>query len=160
MYFLEFLETCTIRWVWICEGGVGLFYFFGGWETDRAGLGSGYMPRRCTPTPSSAHGRATQHRQQHRPCQMQGRQRTGTHARTLDTLHWSALDTRQAAPGRSGRRRGWTACAVCPKLSRYGRLSGTPKQVQKSSLFCVCLLPVQLYKYIKKCYYNVSKSIH
>lgn len=24
MYFLEFLETCTIRWVWICEGGVGV----------------------------------------------------------------------------------------------------------------------------------------
>lgn len=22
----------------------------------------------------------------------------------------------------------WTACATCPKLSRYGRLSGTPKQ--------------------------------
>ena len=27
--------------------------------------------------------------------------RTGTHARTLDTLHRSALDTRQDAPGRS-----------------------------------------------------------
>lgn len=54
----------------------------------------------------------------------------------------------------------WTACATCPKLSRYGRLNGAPKQGQKSSLFCVCLLPVQLYKYMKKCYYNVSKSIH
>ena len=24
MYFSEFLETCTIRWVWICEGRVGM----------------------------------------------------------------------------------------------------------------------------------------
>ena len=31
--------------------------------------------------------------------------RQGTHARTLDTLHLSALDTRQAARGRSYRRR-------------------------------------------------------
>lgn len=38
------------------------------------------------------------------------RPHTGTHARTLDTLHRSASDTRQAAPGRSGRRRGWAAC--------------------------------------------------
>lgn len=32
------------------------------------------------------------------------------HPRTLDTLHRSALDTRQAAPGKSGRRRRWRAC--------------------------------------------------
>lgn len=32
--------------------------------------------------------------------------RTDTHAQTLDTLHRSALDTRQAARGRSVRRRG------------------------------------------------------
>ena len=102
MYFLEFLENCTIRWVLICEGGVGLFYFFGGRATDRAGLGGGYMPRRCTPAPSSAPGRTAQHR----PSQMQGRprktRRTGTHARTLDR---STIDTRQAARGKSGRRR-------------------------------------------------------
>ena len=29
-----------------CEDGVGLFYFFGGWETDRAGLGGGCIPLR------------------------------------------------------------------------------------------------------------------
>lgn len=38
--------------------------------------------------------------------------RTDTHARTLDTLHRSALDTRQAARGRSVRRRGWRAWSV------------------------------------------------
>ena len=36
----------------------------------------------------------------------------GAHARTLDTLHRSALDTRQGAAGRSGRRRGWRALSV------------------------------------------------
>ena len=38
------------------------------------------------------------------------RQTMPRHARTLDTLHRSALDTRQAAPGKSGRRRGWSVC--------------------------------------------------
>ncbi len=36
--------------------------------------------------------------------------RHDTHAQTLDTLHRSALNTRQAAPDRSWRRRGWRAC--------------------------------------------------
>lgn len=83
--------------------GVGwflsLFYFFGGDGTDRAGLGGGCIPRRYTPAHSSAPGRTAHDRQQHRP-------HTGTHARTLDTLHRSALNTRQAAWGRSGRCRG------------------------------------------------------
>ena len=68
----------------VCEGGVGLFYFFGGDETDRAGLGGGCIPRRCTPASTGAPGRAAHHRQQGRPCQTR---RTDTHARTLDTLH-------------------------------------------------------------------------
>ena len=106
MYFSEFLETCTIGWVSFCKGGVGLFYFFGGDGTDRAGLGGGYIPRRWRLQPpahpdrlhitgsnaGSARTRA-------------GHARQGTHALTLDTLHLSVLDTRQAAPGRSGRRR-------------------------------------------------------
>lgn len=36
--------------------------------------------------------------------------RHGTRARTLGTLHRSALDTRQATPGRSGRWRRWSVC--------------------------------------------------
>ena len=48
--------------------------------------------------------------------------RTGTHARMLDTLHRSALDTRQAAPGRSGRRRGLGClCSVSGKVYNFGR---------------------------------------
>lgn len=48
---MEFLETCTIGWVSFCEGGVGLFYFFGGDGTDLAGLGGGCIPRRWRPQP-------------------------------------------------------------------------------------------------------------
>ena len=78
LYFLEFLETCTIGWVSFCEGGVGLFYFFGGDGTDRAGLGGGCMPRRWLPTPSSAPGQtATHRRHQGRPCQMQAQTMQG-----------------------------------------------------------------------------------
>ena len=72
-----------------------------------------YTPPVETPAPSVP-GMAAQHRQQHRPCQMQDNprktRRTDTHARTLDTLHQSALDTRQDAPGRSWRGVGWTVC--------------------------------------------------
>ena len=32
MYFLEFLETCTIVWVLVCEGGVGV----GKWNLENA----------------------------------------------------------------------------------------------------------------------------
>lgn len=63
---------------------MSLFYFFGGDGTDRAGLGGGYIPRRC-PLHSSAPGR-TAH---------------DTHARTLDTLH---REIRTAA----GRWRAWS----------------------------------------------------
>lgn len=67
MYFSENLETCTIGWVSFCEGGVGLFYFFGCDGTDRAGLVGGYIPRRCTPAHSSTPGRTAHDRQQGRP---------------------------------------------------------------------------------------------
>jgi hypothetical protein len=43
---------------------LSLFYFLGGDGTDRAGLGGGYIPRRCTPAHSSAPGQTAQHRQQ------------------------------------------------------------------------------------------------
>ena len=75
---------------------------------------SPYAPQVETPAPS-APGRTAKHRQQRRACQMQGRPPTtgrapARHARTLDALHRSAHDTRQAAPGRSRRRRGWRVC--------------------------------------------------
>lgn len=71
--------------------------------------GAPCIPLRCTPAHSSTPGTAAHDRQQRRPCKARP---TGTHARTLDTLHRSAPDTRQAAPGRSGRRKGWAACVV------------------------------------------------
>lgn len=97
--------------------GVGwflsLFYFFGGDGTDRAGLGGDYMPRRYTPAhfsdPERLHSTGSRAgRARTRAGKYQSRPR---HAQTLDTLHRSAPDTRQAAPGRSGRcRGGWAAC--------------------------------------------------
>lgn len=60
-------------------------------------------PDRLHSTGSSA-GRARYARQT-----AHNRPRTDTHARTLDTLHRYAPDTRQAAPGRSGRWWGWRA---------------------------------------------------
>nr|DAG23299.1 MAG TPA: hypothetical protein [Caudoviricetes sp.] len=71
------------------------FIFFGGRATHPPRTLLPTMPRRCTPATPSAPGR-TAH----------DRQRTDTHARTLDTLHRSAPDTRQAARGRPGWRRG------------------------------------------------------
>ena len=79
---------------------MSLFYFFGGDGTDRAGLGGGYIPRRWRHQPP-AHPdglRITGDRADHA--------RHDTHAQTLDTLHRSAPDTRQAA--RSDRTGGGT----------------------------------------------------
>lgn len=130
MYFGKFLETCTIGWVSFCEGGVGVgkrnaknaFFFekfYRGHDLPHPRR-SLYTPPVETPAHSSAPGTAEQHRQQRRPCQIyQGGQVPGqTAARTLDTLHWSALDTRQATPGRSGRRR-WRACACMLRVQRF-----------------------------------------
>lgn len=89
MYFLEFLETCTIRWVSFCEDGVGMVrgtpenaffeFFLREVSTTRPPALSIY-PRGGDPSP----------------------QRTRTDC--------TAQAAAQAAPGRSGRRRGWTAC--------------------------------------------------
>ena len=74
---------------------MSLFYFFGGDETDRVGLGGGYIPRRRRPQPQ-AHpdglhttgGRADRAR-------YKADHATHRHTRPdVDTLHRSALDTR------------------------------------------------------------------
>lgn len=112
MYFLEFLETCTIGWVLICESGVGVgernaenafFVLVGGDGTHLP------HPRLAPYTPpveapaSSAPGTTAHDRQQGRPCQMQGRPPTTSHAPTHTPKCW----TRCA--GKSGRRRRWMA---------------------------------------------------
>lgn len=92
---------------------MSLFYFFGGRKTDRAGLGGGCMPRRWSPSLQRTRTACTsQAVAQAVPDARQtahSRTRTDTHAQTLDTLHRSALDTRQATPGRSYRRQCWRA---------------------------------------------------
>jgi hypothetical protein len=86
---------------------LSLFYFFGGDGTDRAGLGGGYIPRRWRPQPQRTRNDGTQ-QEAGQTVPKPGRANTradharrGTHARTLDTLHRSALDTRPPTPGRS-----------------------------------------------------------
>lgn len=89
LIFFDALHRTRPLFLWV------FFIFFGGDGTHRAGLYGGYIPRRCTP--------CTVQRTR-TDCTEQTAEQ-GTHARTLDTLHRSALDTRQAAPGRSYRRR-------------------------------------------------------
>lgn len=72
---------------------MSLFYFFGGDGTDRAGLGGGYIPRRCTPAHSSAPGWTAHGRQQRRPCQMKGRPCKARHTRP-DDGHTAPVCTR------------------------------------------------------------------
>ena len=126
MYFWEFLETCTIGWVLICEGGVGIgstnpektpfFNFFYARCRPPHPRRSLYAPQVDTPAPS-APGRTTQHRQQHRPCQNQGGASTrADHAHNRPhTAH---------TPGR------WTRCAGLhsipdrPRRDRSGRRRG------------------------------------
>ena len=142
MYFLEFLETCTIGWVSFCECGVGmererrktpfLNFFYARCRPPDPRL-SPYTPEVETTAPS-APGRTAQHRQQRRPCKAR---RTGIHARTLDTLHRSALDTRRTAPGKSGRWRGWTACVVCPTGHAQ-----TDKIIVNKNIYFLCVNPL------------------
>ena len=113
MYFSEILETCTIGWVSICEGGVGglryaplktpfsLKNFIAGMTHPTPG--SPCIPRRWRPQlpahPDGLH--ITGSRAGRARCKAD-HARQGTHARTLDTLHRSALDTRPPALDRSG----------------------------------------------------------
>lgn len=66
------------------------------------------------------------------------RPHTGIHARTLDTLHRSALDTRQTTPGRSDRVWGTGWCAVCPKLCRFGHSAAVQKYISFLNTFVAC----------------------
>lgn len=100
MFLRKIFGACTIRWGLVCEDEVGLFYFFGGNRTDRAGLGGGCIPRRCTPAPSSAPGRTTPGR----PYQMQGQT-------MQDTAHGAPTHT----PGRWTRCGGLHSIPDCPR---------------------------------------------
>lgn len=145
MYFSEFLETCTIRWVLICEGGVGVgkrnsenaFFFekfYRGHDLPHPRR-SLYTPRVETPAPS-APGRTTQHRQQRRPCQIPGRASVrADHATTLpDVGHVAPVCTRYQTD-RAGWR--WIACAVC--LIRHAQ---TDKIIVNKNIHFLCANPL------------------
>lgn len=122
MYFSEFLETCTIRWVWICEGGVGVgkgnpenafFILVGGDGTHRPHPGlRPYSPR---VTPAHLDGCTVQAAAQAVP-------EPGQTMPTADSTRHTRPDAGHVAPGRSGRRRGWTARNVSGKVYNFGRL--------------------------------------
>lgn len=122
MYFLEFLETCTIGWVSFCEGGVGVgkesafFILVGGDGTHLP------HPRRSLYTPPVETSAPAHPERRHTTGSRADHARHDTHARTLDTLHRSALDTRQTAPGRSYRRRCWSVGSASGKVYNFGRL--------------------------------------
>ena len=98
-----------------------------------------YIPRRCTPAPS-APGTTAHDRQQRNPCPnaRQTTPRTDTHARTLDTLHRSALDTRQAASCRSYQWHGAGGLAARPKLCRFGHSAAAQKYISFMNTFVAC----------------------
>lgn len=105
MYFSENLEYCTMTYVSFCEDGVGmererqktpfLFWRFFALLTGR-GWAAAVYPAGGDPSP----------------------QRTRTdytaQAAAQAAHRHTRPDAGHAAPGRSGRRRGGTACAVCP----------------------------------------------
>ena len=118
---------------------MSLFYFFGGDGTDLAGLGGGCIPRRWRPQPP-----AHPDRLRHTAGSTADRARTradhtrhDTHARTLGTKNRSAPDTRQAARGRSYRRR-VLGCGECPKLCRFGHSAAVQKYISFLNTFVAC----------------------
>lgn len=130
---------------------MGLFYFFSGDGTDRAGLGGGYIPRRWFPAPSSAPGTATRYRQQGRPRQntragkYQGRTRTPGRWTRCTGLHSIPDRPRgQIVTVRDAGGRG-----VCPKLCRYGQYNFAilcqKNKSEKSYIFAQKVLTYKIY---------------
>lgn len=99
MYFSENLETCTIRWVLVCEDGVGVgkgnaFFYFGRRRRDSPPPPPALpvYPAGGDPSPS-APGTVAHHRQQSRPRQNQGGKIPG-----------------QTAQGKAHTSKRWTRC--------------------------------------------------
>ena len=104
MCFSEFLETCTIVWVLVCEGGVGVgkessfFILVGGGGTHHPRPGLRPHSPRVTPAhPDGLHNTGIVADR----ARCKADHATHRHTRpNAGTLHRSALDTRQAAPGK------------------------------------------------------------
>ena len=100
--------------------------------------GAPCIPRRWRPQPQRTRTDCTaQAAGQAVPDARQTTPGTDTHARTLDTLHRSALDARQTAPGRSERRR-VLGCGACPKLCRFGHRAAVQKYISFLNTFVAC----------------------
>lgn len=125
MYFWEFLETCTIGWVWICEGGVVLArgtlknaFFF---EKFYRGHHLPH-PRRSLYTPPVEASAPAHPERLHSTGSNTGYARCKADRPQQTTHRHTRPDAGHATPGRSGRRRvRRSACAECPKLHRYGQ---------------------------------------
>lgn len=124
MYFSEFLETCTIRWVSFCKGEVGMagetpFLF---WSEETALTGRGWAAAvypAGVPLHTPAHPDGIQtagssaSRARTRAGKYQGRPCHDTPGR------WTRCTGLRSIPGRPRRNDrggavGWRACAVCP----------------------------------------------
>lgn len=120
--------------------------------------GSPHMPQRWRPQPN-APGTTAHDRQQGRPCQNQGGQVPGqtmqdtTHAQTLDTLHRSALDTRQIAPaaGAGGRAGSASIMRIVIALSQAWYIDSNMNKYHKDILLFLvivnCYLSIDIQPY-------------
>lgn len=101
--------------------------------------GSPHIPQRWRPQPPARPERLhNTGLAKTRAGKYQGRPCTSTHARTLGTLHPSALDTRQTARGRSYRRRalegGWN---VSETVQIWTQRSGSKKYLICEYICCI-----------------------
>jgi hypothetical protein len=132
LYFLEFLEICTIRWVLICEGGVGIdkrnveiafFEFFLREGVTTPPPARPIYPRGGDPS-TSAPGTATHHRRQGRP----------RHAPTHTPKRWTrctglhSIPYRPRGADRNGGGR-WRACTLSDRARPNGQNNKTYKYV-------------------------------
>lgn len=138
MYFSEFLETCTIGWVLICEGRVGVgkrntenaFFFekfYRGHDLPHPRR-SLYTPPVETPAPS-APGTTAHHRQQGKP----------RHAPTHTPGRWTRCTGLHSIPDRPRRADqdggGAGERAACPKLCRFGHSAAVQKYISFLNTF-------------------------
>lgn len=118
-----------------------------------------YTPPVDTPAPAHPERRHTTGSRADRARYRADHARQGTHARTLDTLHRSALDTRQAARGRSVRRRCWRAGSVSETVQIGTQRSGSKIYLIFEYICCACNRK-PLYSVSKVRYYNVTRLRH
>ena len=139
MYFLEFLETCTIGWVLICEGGVGV----GKRNAKNAFfLGKFYRghdlphPRRSLHTP---------------PVDTTAPQRTRTGC-TRQTAAQAIPDARQTMQGKAHTPGRWTRCTGLHSIP------GRPRRADRdggAGMRSACMLRAQRFYMLVRLILNI-----